>query len=160
MIYEFGGCRLDPESYSFTRDGEERHLEPQVFDLLVFLAQHAGEVISRERLVESVWKGMNVSDSAIGARIAAARAAVGDSGKEQRLIRTVHRRGFQLAVPVSVHGAEAPEPKAPADDRQTVRFTRSADGARIAWAESGKGPPLVRVGHWLSHLELDWESAS
>ena len=104
MIYEFGGCRLDPDSYSFARDGETRHLEPQVFDLLMYLAQHPGEVIPRERLVASVWKGLNVSDSAIGARIAAARAAVGDTGKDQRIIRTVHRRGFQLAVPVGVSG--------------------------------------------------------
>ena len=161
MIYEFGGCRLDPDSYSFTRDGDPKHLEPQVFDLLLYLAQHPGEVIGRDRLVESVWKGLNVSDSAIGARIAAARAAVGDTGKDQRIIRTVHRRGFQLAVPVSVPGnaAEPPAEAAPAaGNRQTVRFTRAADGASIAWAESGTGPPLLRVGHWLSHLELDWDS--
>lgn len=166
MIYEFGGCRLDTGSYAFSRDGETLHLEPQVFDLLLVLAQHPREVVSREQLVTRVWHGLNVSDSAIGARIAAARAAVGDSGKNQRIIKTMRRRGFQLAVPVRTTGGApepAPEPHSapapqPAADRQTVRFARSADGARIAYAQSGQGPPLLRVGHWLSHLELDWES--
>ncbi|MGC9370281.1 MAG: alpha/beta fold hydrolase [Paracoccaceae bacterium] len=159
MPFRFASCSLDPERHEFRRADELVRLEPQVFDLLFALVQSHGDLVSRERLIETVWRGVNVSDATISARINAARAAVGDTGKDQRIIRTVPRRGYQLAVPVEAdadadQGGAAHTPEA----RQVVRFTHSADGLRIAYARSGSGPPLVRVGHWLTHLELDWHS--
>lgn len=168
MIYHFGTCRLDSRRVEFCRDGEAVHLEPQVWALLHLLVRRAGEVIGREELVAQVWRGLNVSDATISARIAAARRAVGDDGRAQRVIRTVQRRGIQLVAEVREEAGPPPprQPLAPGEDsaaptwtpEQTVRFLRSSRGARIACAQSGSGPPLVRLGHWLSHLELDRES--
>ncbi|MEQ9258897.1 MAG: alpha/beta fold hydrolase [Roseovarius sp.] len=164
MIYRFDACLLDTDKRRLLRDGEPVHVEPQVFELLAALAEADGAVVSKEALIERVWRGLNVSDATISARINAARAAVGDDGKRQRVIRTVPRVGFRLDVPVlgAAADAPAPAPVAPAPARDDpppppIRYLRTRDGEMIAHAHHGAGPPLVRVSHWLSHLELDWE---
>src|SRR5262249_17333632 len=68
----------------------------QVFDLLVYLVRNCERVVSKDDLIEAVWGGRIVSDSALTTRINAARAAIGDSGAEQRMIRTVHRKGVRF----------------------------------------------------------------
>lgn len=155
MIYRFGDCSIDTTHHRFLRGAEAVHLEPQVFDLLLLLARNPGELLSKERLIEEIWAGLNVSDSTISARISLARAAVGDNGKAQAVIRTVPRRGVQLVVPVEQDGGAA---ISTTGARPDVRFARSRDGQGIAYAVSGDGPPLLRAGHWLTHLELDWGS--
>ncbi len=131
------------------------HVEPQVFALLAVMAGSGGAVVSKDELVATVWNGLNVSDATISARINAARKAVGDDGTAQRVIRTVPKLGFQMVAPVEVEGGVA-APSRPAA-APAIRYTTSADGEVIAHAHHGAGPPLVRVGHWLSHLELDWD---
>lgn len=91
---------LDSDRHSFVREGEDLHLEPQVFELLRVLLDSDGALVSREELIERVWGGLNVSDATISVRINAARRAVGDSGKAQGIIETVPRRGFRLAISV------------------------------------------------------------
>jgi DNA-binding winged helix-turn-helix (wHTH) protein len=71
-------------------------MEPQVFDLLGFLLQHRDRVVTKEELLAAVWKRPFVSNSALNTRMNAARAAVGDSGEQQRLIRTLPRKGFRF----------------------------------------------------------------
>jgi TolB-like protein/Tfp pilus assembly protein PilF len=100
VIYRFANCSLDAERHSFVRDGEELHLEPQVFELLRVLLDSDGALVTREDLIERVWGGLNISDATISVRIGAARRAVGDSGKSQGIIQTVSRRGFRLAASV------------------------------------------------------------
>jgi len=86
--------------------------------------------------------------------------AVGDSGKEQSVIKTVHGLGFQLIVDVErVEVAPAHFPTVLRSHTQSIQFTPSSHGANIAFSKSGAGPPLIRVAHWLSHLELDWHSS-
>lgn len=156
MIYRFANCLLDSDRRTLLRGDAPVHVEPQVFDLLLLLAQHNDRVVSKDELVETVWRGLSVSDATIAARVSLARKAVGDDGREQAIIRTVHGRGVQLVADLRTE-----QPTAPATQRgtkQSIHFARSALGARIAYAKSGEGPPLVRVGHWLSHLELDWLS--
>jgi len=65
MEIGFRECRIDPRSRQLRRGGEEVHLEPQVFDLIVLLARHPMEVLSRDRLIAEVWHGTNVSDATI-----------------------------------------------------------------------------------------------
>lgn len=155
MIYRFEDCVLDTGRRVLARQGAPVHVEPQVFDLLEVLAGAGGAVVSKEELIATVWRGLNVSDATISARISAARRAVGDDGTAQRIIRTVPKRGFQMAA----RPDDVPEPRqAGAQPAPPVRFARSADGERIAFCCQGDGPPLMRVGHWLSHLELDRES--
>jgi TolB-like protein len=71
-------------------------VEPQVFDLLVYLIQNRERVVSKDDLLASVWHGRIVSESALGARINAARGVLGDSGEAQRLIKTLHRKGLRF----------------------------------------------------------------
>jgi DNA-binding winged helix-turn-helix (wHTH) protein len=134
-------------------------VEPQVFDLLCLLAREANRVVSHDELIAEIWGGRIVSDSAISARISAARTAIGDDGASQRYIRTVPRRGFRFVCAVDEIGMERNSGSAATDTvEQQVRFTRSSDGTNIAYAETGSGYPLVKAGHWLTHLEYDWHS--
>lgn len=138
------------------------HLEPQVFDLLRLLVENPGTLLSKDHLIENVWQGLNVSDATVSARIAAARKAVGDTGQTQAIIRTVHMRGIQLIAEVTRRGS-GPERDANSDApnktlRQSTCYVSSSKGAKIAYSATGTGPPLMRIGHWLSHLELDWHS--
>jgi len=156
MRYHFGDCELCTESFTLTVAGRPRPVEPQVFDLLHLLVARAHMLVSHDDLIAEVWNGRIVSDAAISSRISAARAAIGDDGTRQAWIRTISRRGFSFVGKVHTED-EAPAPPK-SSEHQTIGFCRSADGTRIAWARSGSGPPLVRAGHWLTHLEHDWQS--
>ena len=160
MEYRFADCVLDISKHRLTRAGTLVEVEPQVFALLQLLAEKAGDLVSRDELIERVWDGRFVSDSTVSARISAARTAVGDNGKDQAVIHTVVSRGVQLVAPVEVTGARPAGGTAPAAaaDRPGVRFATAPDGSGLAWAASGTGPPLMRGGHWLTHLELDWDN--
>jgi len=163
MRYRFGDFELVPETRELLASGAARAVEPQVFDLLHHLIKERQRVVPLDELVDAVWNGRIVSDSAISARISAARAAIGDDGKRQLWIKTLPRRGLRFVGMVTAAAAQALDTgslaSAPGDARpQRVAFTRSADGARIAYATSGEGYPLVKAGHWLTHLEHDWHS--
>jgi DNA-binding winged helix-turn-helix (wHTH) protein len=160
MIYQFVNCSIDPERHVFLRDSKPVHVEPQVFELLLALAEKQGRLVTKDELIETVWRGLSVSDATISARINSARKAVGDDGREQAIIKTVHGRGFKLIA--EVNKGQLPTKGASAIGRvstQAIRFASSSHNAKIAFAKSGEGPPLVRVGHWLTHLELDWHSS-
>ncbi len=157
MRYRFSDCVLDTEAFTLTRAGLPVAVEPQVFDLLRVLAENAGKLVSRDALIEQVWGGRIVSEATISTRINAARTAVGDSGKAQGVIRTVPRRGIELVAATTIDDA-GPAQQDRADLRQTIRYAKSRDGTLIAWASSGDGPPLLRSGHHLTHLERDWTS--
>jgi len=166
MRYKFDQFELDTLAQELLRLGKAQRIEPQVFDLIAYFAANPGRLIGQDELLGAVWQGRIVSDSAIAARISAARKAIGDDGKRQRLIKTVPRRGFRFlaevaaidddrAVPIATIAASAEQRE---DHHQHIHFCRSANGARIAYAHSGSGPRLVRTGHWLTHLEHDWHS--
>ncbi len=163
MTYRFNDCEIDPKTHCLKVGGVPREVEPQVFDLLVFMARNPGRLISHDELVQEIWHGRIVSDSAISARISAARAAVDDDGKRQHVIKTVPRRGFQFVADTEdSHTAIGSEltnnGKMARPDGQRIRFCQSGDGTQIAHASIGRGYPLVRAGHWLTHLEHDWHS--
>jgi DNA-binding winged helix-turn-helix (wHTH) protein len=71
-------------------------VEPQVFDLLLFLVTHRDRVVSKEDVLASVWAGRIVSEATIASRINAARRVIGDDGGQQRLIRTITRKGIRF----------------------------------------------------------------
>jgi DNA-binding winged helix-turn-helix (wHTH) protein/pimeloyl-ACP methyl ester carboxylesterase len=165
MIYTFDGYELDLDQFELRRDGERVAVEPQVFDVLAHLVEHRTRVVPKVELLESVWKTTFVTESALTSRVKDARQAVGDDGRSQRVIRTVHRRGYRFVAPVEVLVTPPPGPPAPsrpAERRvavsQEIRFCQSADGVQVAYASSGQGPPLVKAANWLSHLDYDWES--
>lgn len=92
----FGDHILDPDRRELRRGSEPIAVEPQVFDLLIHLIRSRDRVVSKDDLIASVWDGRAVSESTLTSRINAARRAVGDSGEEQKLIRTIARRGFRF----------------------------------------------------------------
>lgn len=163
MSFFFADQTLDIERRELRRGSELIAIEPQVFDLLVYLVQNRDRVVSKDDLIAAVWGRRAVSDSAVNTRINAVRKAVGDNGNEQRVVRTIARKGFrfigEVTVAASPQGSARDSSQAtPGGGRQDVLFCTAADGVRVAYATVGAGPPLVRTGHWLTHLEYDWES--
>lgn len=154
MRYTFANCILDTGSYSLLRDGASIPVEPQVLDLLLLLVENAGNLVTKDTLIDRVWDSRIVSEATVSARINAARTAVGDNGKKQAIIKTVPRKGFRLEVTVSVEGHKPSTPVKTV--RQKIQFVTSTDGTKIAYAKSGEGPLILRVGHFLTHLEMDW----
>lgn len=96
MIYRFDAFELDTDRFEIRRGGRVVPLEPQVLSLISFLVSNRERMVSREELVEKVWNGRIVSESAISSRIKKARKALGDDGRSQRFIQTVHGRGFRF----------------------------------------------------------------
>lgn len=96
MQFIFEGHTLDTERHELLRGGTRVAVQPQVFDLLIYLIANRERFVTREDLISSIWGGRIVSDSTLTSRINAAREAVGDSGKDQRLIRTIPRKGFRF----------------------------------------------------------------
>jgi TolB-like protein len=92
----FADCVLDADRRELTRGSEVIAAGPQVFDLLLYLIQHREHVVSKDDVLDSVWSGRTVSESTLTSHINAARRAVGDSGEQQRLIRTIARKGFRF----------------------------------------------------------------
>jgi TolB-like protein len=100
MLYRFHEFELDTDHFALLRGSVSVHLEPLVFDLLCFLVENAGQVLTREAIIAQVWKGRFVSDATVSSCVKSARKALGDSGQNQTYIRTVRGRGFQFTVPV------------------------------------------------------------
>jgi len=94
--FRFDDQLIDTERRELRRGGALVKLEPQVFDLLLYLVQNRDRVVSKDDLLEAVWGGRIVSESALSSRITAVRKAIGDEGRTQHLIRTLPRRGLRF----------------------------------------------------------------
>jgi DNA-binding winged helix-turn-helix (wHTH) protein/tetratricopeptide (TPR) repeat protein len=109
-LYLFDDLILDTDQRELRRDRNLIPLQPQVFDLLLYLIRLRDRVVTKDDLISAIWGGRIVSDSALATRINAARAAIGDSGDEQRLIKTLPRKGIRFvgAVRESAKAVESP----------------------------------------------------
>jgi len=162
--FRFAETTVDVDAREVWRDGRRVPVEPQVFDVLVVLLRERHRVVSKEELLDEVWRTRMVSESALTSRIKALRRVLGDDGERQLVIRTAHGRGFRFVAELEPDEPESPPPPPvtpPVDDplpAQEIRFCHTADGVRLAYGLMGAGPPLVKVAHWLTHLEYDLES--
>lgn len=104
MIYSFDGFELDRTSYELRHDGRRVAVEPQVFELITYLVENRGRLVTKEELLDEVWGTRFVTESALTTRIKQARRALGDDGRSQRVIRTVIGRGYRLSADVAVTG--------------------------------------------------------
>jgi pimeloyl-ACP methyl ester carboxylesterase/DNA-binding winged helix-turn-helix (wHTH) protein len=167
--FRFGEYELDTAGHQVRRVGEPVHVEPRAFDLLCHLVAHRDRVVPKNELLDEVWGDRFVSEAALTTALRTARLAIGDTGERQRLIRTVHRRGYQFVAPTSVvrpapaarpghgSGVEAVAAGGPIGaGRQVIRFCQAEDGTRIAYATVGSGPPLLKAANWMTHLDLEW----
>ena len=111
MRFRFADCELDAARCVLRRDGRPVRVEPKVFDLLLLLARARGELVSKQTLYEELWDGVTVTEASLRRIVKEARRAVGDDGRAQRLIATVHGRGQRLVVPVRRLGARRTRPR-------------------------------------------------
>ena len=118
MQFLFADHTLDTDRRELRRGSQPIAVEPQVFDLLVYLVENRDRVVSKNDLIASVWGGRIVSESTLTSRINAVRKAVGDSGEDQKLIRTIARKGLRFVAGVRTEQNAAaparPEPARPA----------------------------------------------
>ena len=152
---------LDEALFELRRDGAAVALEPQAFDVLLYLVRHRDRVVPKEELMDEVWGGRFVSETAVTSRIKQVRRALGDDGQAQRMVRTLHGRGYRFVADVSdppestrveARAIAAPRP----DQEAPVRYTVS-DGLHIAYQVTGGGElDIVLISGFVSHLDLDW----
>jgi TolB-like protein/Flp pilus assembly protein TadD len=126
-----GSLRYLFEEYAFDTDRRELHrgadavsITPQVFDLLDYLIRNRERVVSKDDLIKAIWHGRSVSDAALTTRLNAARGAIGDSGEEQRFIKTLPRKGFRFVGEVreaaSANPGDAAESAPPLPDKPSI----------------------------------------
>src|SRR6202167_3083246 len=137
MILSFDDYEIDVERRELKCAKTPIHVEPQVFDLLVYLVQNRDRVVSKDDLIASVWGGRIVSDSTLTSRINAARKAIGDNGEDQKLIRTIARKGLRFvgAVRTQSNGDEPAHASGPRPDevhKQSRRALPPSDRPAIA----------------------------
>ena len=168
LAFVFGDRTLDTQRRELRAGASLVPIEPLVFDLLDFLIRNRDRVVSKDDLLAGVWRGRIVSDSAIAARINAARRAIGDSGEQQSWIRTIARKGFRFVGDVReeddlralTEGTEQPDNRVAnrVSRSQEITFCRTKDGVNLAVACAGQGMPVVRPCRWFTHVEHEWHN--
>ncbi|MBT6036298.1 MAG: tetratricopeptide repeat protein [Kordiimonadaceae bacterium] len=101
MLYRFDNIEFDVDKFELRREGEIQHVEPLVFDFLIFLMKNPSRIISREEIIEEIWNGRIVSDATISSCIKSARKAIGDDGENQKYIKTIRGRGIQFLAQIN-----------------------------------------------------------
>ena len=117
MRFSFGEYQLDTEARSLQRSGQAVHIEPKVFDLLVYLIEHRERVASPDELLEALWPETHVGPAALSVAVRKAREAVGDDGDHQAVLLTKHGHGFQFVAEGSVVPAGDAGPLSPVRSR-------------------------------------------
>ena len=144
MLYSFDQFSVDVGGRELRRGNVMIEIEPQVFDVLVYLIEHRDRVVSKEELLEAIWEGRAVSESALTSRINAARSTVGDTGASQKWIRTSARKGYRFVGLLDARDDARVAPKTKL--RQEVRFCTAADGPHIASRRLAAALPSSRPG--------------
>src|SRR5437660_10983962 len=116
----FVDYELDTQRYELRHGGTPRALEPQVFNVLVYLVQHRDRMVPKEELLEQLWPQQYVSEAVLSQRLMLVRKAVGDSGSQQRVIRTVRRRGYRFIATVEERTEAPPSQSAPVSPGSTA----------------------------------------
>jgi DNA-binding winged helix-turn-helix (wHTH) protein len=131
LRYLFEEYVLDVDRHELRKGDAVLSVEPQVFDLLTLLVRHRERIVSRDELLAHVWEGRSISDSTFTSRINTARGAIGDSGEDQRLIRTVPRRGYRFV------GTVREQPNSPEGSaRETSAIVPAETRGGVAIAET------------------------
>ncbi|MBI1180784.1 MAG: transcriptional regulator [Alphaproteobacteria bacterium] len=129
MIYRFEDFELDPARFELRKAGALVPTEPQVLSLLLLLASNPDRLVSKDEIIEKIWDSRFISEAAVAARLKSARKALGDDGKAQRLLRTVHGRGFRFVGDVQFVDPARPSP-AVRDAGEAAGPASAADAGR------------------------------
>ncbi len=169
-ILAFGSCALDRAGAQLRRDGQIVSLTPRAYDVLKYLVEHAGRLVTKQELFDAIWTDVFVGDAALKVCIREIRRALDDDAQQPRYIETAHRRGYRFTATVNVIPAsEIPgAPAAPehsteslsGSETPTTHYALSGD-VNIAYQVIGQGPiDLVFVMGWVSHVECFWTEPS
>ncbi|WP_434053816.1 MAG: winged helix-turn-helix domain-containing protein [Roseibium sp.] len=132
MTYKFGAYELDREQFELRKNGAPVAVEPQVLTLLLLLVENAHRVVTRDEIIQTVWNGRFISEAAVASRISQARSTLGDDGKKQLFIKTIHRRGLRFVADLA-EGSIEPE------------FQKNIDLATGLWAKPAQDAPRLVV---------------
>ncbi|RNF33901.1 winged helix-turn-helix domain-containing tetratricopeptide repeat protein [Paracoccus methylarcula] len=148
MTWFFGDLRLDSEHFQLSRSGEPVRVEPQALSLLIHLVRHHNRMVTKDELAATVWQGRAVSDASISSSIRMVRQAVGDDGVHQKIIRTVHGRGFRFVaemtnIPARVSIEASGKPLEPPAGRPSI--------AVLPLQPLGISPDLAILGEAIPH---------
>jgi DNA-binding winged helix-turn-helix (wHTH) protein/tetratricopeptide (TPR) repeat protein len=150
MRYVFAEYELDTRLYELRHAGQPCKLEPQVFNVLLYLIQHRDRVVTKDELLEQLWPNQFISEVMLNHRVMAARKAIGDSGRAQRCIKTVHGRGYRFIAEVrAVAPAEASLPLGPSRAAAPVPSPLAEPGAPVGGQQP---PPFVAREAEVQHL--------
>jgi pimeloyl-ACP methyl ester carboxylesterase len=149
-IYRFGSYELDTHRKELRHQGTAVHVGSRALDVLCAVVSAGGELVDKDTLMERVWPNTVVEENNLQVQVSALRKLFAQDEDSRRWLQTVPGRGYRFVAPVTLDEVPALQPA------QSVRFVRSRDGVRLAAAATGEGPPLVRAGVWMTHLEHDW----
>jgi predicted ATPase/DNA-binding winged helix-turn-helix (wHTH) protein len=165
VLFQFGEFQLDDQRFTLTGPVGQVHLEPQVFGVLHYLIVNRDRVVSKDELLDGVWGSRFVSESALTSRVKAARRAVGDDGQAQRIIKTMHGRGYRFVAEVltptgTVHRTLAPLRSVPIgrdkDIRSVIELIRETPLVTVAGSGGvGKTTLALAVAHELQSEYTD-----
>jgi DNA-binding winged helix-turn-helix (wHTH) protein len=138
--FRVGDWDVHPLQGVIAQGGHRVHIEPKVMDVLVCLATHPGEVVTRDMLLGEVWRGVVVTDDVVTRCISELRTVLRDTGRDRRFIRTIPKRGYSLLVPVELlprspangHPGPAPAHDARPEPPAQTPVQRAMDGAARA----------------------------
>ena len=157
--YQFGPFHLDVRERRLSRGGEAIPLRLKVFDTLLALVQNAGQLVTKQELLDIVWPETTVEENNLNHNVSVLRKALGEKATGQQYIETVPRVGYRFAAPVDAAVPQAGISASPAAKaRQEIRYCTTSDGLRLAYATTGNGPPLVKASNWMTHLDFEWGS--
>jgi pimeloyl-ACP methyl ester carboxylesterase/DNA-binding winged helix-turn-helix (wHTH) protein len=155
-MISFGPFLLNLERRELSRKGTKLQLGSRALDILCELALAKGDTVSKNRLLERVWPDLTVDDSNVHVHISALRKALDDANAQSYVV-TVPGRGYRLLGLQSASESRNFDIE-PSGPKQEIKYCRTPDGVRLAYATAGSGPTLVKAANWLNHLEYDWES--
>jgi TolB-like protein len=142
MLHRFVDCELDTARFELRRGGQPVEVEPQVLKLLIHLVENRDRVVTRAELNKIVWQQRGVSDGALNTRVKTARRLVGDDGRSQAMIKTVHRQGYRFVADVD----SVAVPELSAHSRSRLAISLEPNFPALAAAEVGDpGQPSLVV---------------
>jgi pimeloyl-ACP methyl ester carboxylesterase len=160
----FGPFRLDPANELLTRDGRAVKLRPKAFAMLAYLVASAGQLVTKQDLLDDLWPDAFIGDAALKTCMREIRQALDDDAQHPRYIETAHRHGYRFIARVDrIDAIEGPDVPARAESPYRPPRTQYArhGAANIAYQVIGEGPiDLVCAHGWVSHLEYMWEEPS
>jgi DNA-binding winged helix-turn-helix (wHTH) protein/pimeloyl-ACP methyl ester carboxylesterase len=157
--YRFGPFHLDVRERRLSRGRDVIPLRLKVFETLRVLVENAGQLVTKQELLDTVWPETTVEENNLNHNVSVLRKALGDRATGQEYIETVPRVGYRFVAPVEAADPQStPSSSSAAKARQEIRYCTTSDGVRLAYATVGTGPPLVKASNWLTHLDFEWGS--